>query len=209
MEKDKDGLRSDRGSRFRRQGSRLCHGLLGILFFVMMVVGLVALGLFAAKHDKIAEEVKGDDDCVLYTTKKRLEMKNKLSGGVGCSFTIWGSGLVAAGAGIFMLGYIIKTIYGASVSSCLVCVELPLLFLLLLASLSVSINTAIGLSLACNAFDDAAQNNDSIFHASGSSCKDYTVEGNKFFDDMIASAVSAPNSFNLPHKQTFTVTSLL
>ena len=41
-----------------------------------------------------------------------------------------------------------------------------------------------------------------------SSCKDYSVEGIKFFDDMIASAVSATNSFNLPHKQTLiTVTS--
>ena len=119
MGKDKDGTGfsygSEGGSRFRRPGSRLCHGLLGILFCVMMVVGLVALGLFAAKHDKIAEKVEGGDDCVLYTTKKQLEEENKLSGGVGCSFTIGGSGVVAGGAGIFMLGYIIKTIYGGSV----------------------------------------------------------------------------------------------
>ena len=93
----------------------MCHGLLGILFCVMMVVGLVALGLFAAKHDKIAEKVEGGDDCVLYTTKEQLKKENKLSGGVGCSFTIGGSGVVAGGAGIFMLGYIIKTIYGGSV----------------------------------------------------------------------------------------------
>ena len=52
-------------------------------------------------------------------------------------------------------------------SSCLVCVELPLLLVLLVTSLSVSINTSIGLALACKAFNDANEN-DSFFKASGS-----------------------------------------
>lgn len=64
-------------------------------------------------------------------------------------------------------------------SSCLVCVELPLLFLLLLASLAVAINTSIGLGLACMAFKDAQQVNGSFYHAPGSryNCIDpfYTV----------------------------------
>ena len=102
-------------SRFRRPWSRLCYGFLGILFFVMMAISLVALGLFAAKHNNIAKELKreGDNKCILYTTKDTLE-KNRLSGGAGCRFTTWGCGIVAVGAGIFMLGYIFKTIYGAS-----------------------------------------------------------------------------------------------
>ena len=97
-------------SRFRRPGSRLCHCLLGILFFALMALALVALGVFAAKHNKI--DGKG---CILYTTKDQLEKKDRLSRGVGCRFTIWGSGVVAVGAGIFMLGYIFKTVYGTSV----------------------------------------------------------------------------------------------
>lgn len=101
-------------SQFRRPGSRLCHCLLGILFFALMALALVALGVFAATHNKIGDETRGKG-CILYTTKDQLEKKDRLSRGVGCRFTIWGSGVVAVGAGIFMLGYIFKTVYGTSV----------------------------------------------------------------------------------------------
>ena len=39
--------------------------------------------------------------------------------------------------------------------SCVVCLELPLLFLLLVGSLAVSINSTLGLALACKGFRDS------------------------------------------------------
>lgn len=106
--------RGEERSRFRRPGSRLCHGLLGIIFFLMMAVTIVALGLFAAKHNKVDDKFKeGEGSCILYTTKYNPDSP-KLSNGVGCSYTIWGSGVVAVGLGIFVFGYLFKTVYGAS-----------------------------------------------------------------------------------------------
>jgi hypothetical protein len=176
--------------RCRRPGSRLCHGLLGLLFFLMMAVALSSLAIFTVKHNSIDENLHtGDAKCILYTTKSQLK-DEKLSKGAGCEFTIWGSGVVAVLAGIFMLGYVFKAVYGASLSSCLVCVELPVLLLLFTASLAVSINTSLGLGLACRNFNDANENS-SFFHASGSNCKDYTITKKdiKFFEDMVTSSV--------------------
>ena len=100
----------------RKAGSRICHSLLAIAFFLVMVISFTSLGIFAAKHNAIDDDLPdsaGKDNCILYTTKKQLE-KGKLSGGVGCRFSIWGSAVVATGAGLFMLGYLIKTAVGAS-----------------------------------------------------------------------------------------------
>ena len=105
---------ASKSSRCRRPGSRLCHCLLGVLFFLMMVFSLAALGVFAAVHYKIKGEVdQGDSDCVLYTTTDQLD-DQKLSRGEGCRFTIWGNAVVVVGAGLFMLGYLFKTVYGAA-----------------------------------------------------------------------------------------------
>ena len=101
-------------SRCRQLGSRICHGILGSVFFLMMIFSLVALVIFAAKHNEIDKHLQGDEDCVLYATKRDVE-KQRLSSGVGCRFTIWGSALVAVGAGLFMLGYLFKTVFGSKV----------------------------------------------------------------------------------------------
>lgn len=80
-----------------------------------MATALASLGVFATKHYKIGEEAPssvGDAKCVLYTTKNQLE-KGELSHGAGCRFTIWGSAAVALGAGLFMLGHLIKVAVAA------------------------------------------------------------------------------------------------
>ena len=97
----------------RRAGSRTCHSLLAIVFFLVMVVSFTSLGIFAAKHNAIADDnVSG---CILYTSTSQLSHpKPSLSRSGGCGFTIWGSGILALGCGLFMLGYLIKMATGTS-----------------------------------------------------------------------------------------------
>lgn len=100
----------------RRAGSRICHSFLAIVFFLMMAVALASLGIFASKHDEIGRKLPssvGDAKCILYTSGDQLK-KSELSHGVGCRFTIWGGAVVAMGAGLFMLGYLIKIALAAS-----------------------------------------------------------------------------------------------
>ena len=118
MEDEKGPELSYKASRPRachKAGSRVYHSLLGILFFLMMALTLSSLGVFAARHSKIDDNLHtGDAKCILYTTQRQLE-KEKLSSGAGCSFTIWGSAVVALGTSVFMLSYVVRAVYGASV----------------------------------------------------------------------------------------------
>ena len=98
----------------RRPVSRMCHGLLAVLFLSMMLACFASLAIFAIKHNAITGELQGDGGkCILYTTKKQLE-DGHLSKGVSCRFAIWGSAVVATGCGLFLLGYLLKTVGGAS-----------------------------------------------------------------------------------------------
>ena len=95
----------------RRAGSRICHSLLAIVFFLVMLVSFTSLGVFTAKHNAIADDVPGRANCILYTSTSQLP---SLSHSHGCGFTIWGSGVLALGSGLFMLGYFIKIVTGIS-----------------------------------------------------------------------------------------------
>jgi hypothetical protein len=170
----------------RRAGSRICHSLLAIVFFLVMVVSFTSLGIFASKHNAIDGDLPksaGHGNCILYTSKNQLS-DGRLSHGDGCRFTIWGSGIVAMGGGLFLLGYLVKTATGTSLLTCLVCLELPLLLLLLSGSLAISINTTIGLAVACDGFSDYGTSG--IVTAVGS-CKNYTIVNHKFFEDVLIS----------------------
>ena len=80
----------------------------------MISFSVTSLGLFTAKHNKIDGQLHtGDAKCILYTTQDQIK-DQKLSSGVGCRFAIWGSGIVALVSGVFMLGYVIKAVYGPS-----------------------------------------------------------------------------------------------
>ena len=96
----------------RRAGSRICHSLLAIVFFLVMVMSFTSLGIFTAKHNAIADDVSG---CILYTSTSQLSHNTpSLSRSEGCGFTIWGSGILALGCGLFMLGFLIKIATGTS-----------------------------------------------------------------------------------------------
>lgn len=99
----------------RRPVSRMSHGLLAVLFLSMMLASFASLTIFALKHDDISGHLPDSDrgNCILYTTKHQLG-DGHLSKGVSCRFAIWGSAVVAAGCGLFMLGYLLKTMCGAS-----------------------------------------------------------------------------------------------
>lgn len=100
----------------RRACSRICHGFLVIVFFLIMAAALTSMGIFASKHNHIGDKLPdsvGDSKCILYTSHNQLE-KEELSHGAGCLFTIWGGAAVALGAGLLMFGQFIKVAVAAS-----------------------------------------------------------------------------------------------
>ena len=97
----------------RNACSRLCHVFFSFVFFLMMVVSLVSLGIFAEKHNEIQDKLDSSN-CILYVTKDEVS-DNKLSDDDACRFAIWGNAAVAVGAGLFLLVYLTKAAVGVSV----------------------------------------------------------------------------------------------
>ena len=96
----------------RNAGSRLCHIFFSFFFFLVMVVSLVSLGIFADKHNEIQGKLD-NSNCILYVTKSEVT-DNKLSDDDACRFAIWGNAAVAIGAGLFLLVYLTKAAVGVS-----------------------------------------------------------------------------------------------
>ena len=80
-----------------------------------MVLALSSLGVFAEKHHDIKVHANQSGyDCILYVTEARLK-KGRLSDGASCGFAIGGNVIVALGAGLYLLSYLIKAAIGAPV----------------------------------------------------------------------------------------------
>ena len=95
-------------------GSRVGHAFFVFAFLLVVVASITSLALFALKHDEIRDARPPDSNghCILYLDQAQVESKN-LGGGDFCRFAIYGSGTVALGAAIYLIGYVIKCVVGA------------------------------------------------------------------------------------------------
>ena len=95
-------------------GSRIGHAFFVIAFLLAVVASVASLALFALKHDEI-RDARPDENgghCILYLDQEQVEGQN-LGTGDFCRFAIYGSGTVALGAAIYLVGYIIKCVVGS------------------------------------------------------------------------------------------------
>ena len=94
--------------------SRTCNVLFMTVFFLVLVVALTSLGIFTKKDQDIKRNLhKSGYDCILFATKHQLG-KGHYSDNSSCGFAIWGNAIVALGAGLLLLAYLIKAAVGTS-----------------------------------------------------------------------------------------------
>ena len=88
-----------------------------IPYFGLLICGLVALGLFAAKDNDIHKETDYDDYgygfCILYSTyDSGRAQKFQLSKGQSCKFFIYGQAFVSLLALVMIILSVIKVVWG-------------------------------------------------------------------------------------------------
>ena len=103
----------------KKMPSRVFHCVLAVIFFVLMIISIVSLSTFAAKHNEIRDEVHdhnaGDEvgTCILFASyDKHRDYDLQLGHGHTCGFAIWGEAIVALVAALLMGTSIAKAVAG-------------------------------------------------------------------------------------------------
>lgn len=98
----------------RNPGSRIGHVFFITAFFLVIGCAIASLVVFVLKHNEIQSDLSDDagGDCILYVTEEQVE-SGDIGGGDFCRFAIYGSGAVALGTAIYLLGFFVKCAVGA------------------------------------------------------------------------------------------------
>ncbi len=90
--------------------SVLFHISIGVVFLIVLVLALVALGSLAAKHNEVLD-VCPQCGCILYSSREPSGFI-RLSSGKSCAFGIWGEAVIAAIAVGFIVLTVVKVVAG-------------------------------------------------------------------------------------------------
>lgn len=74
----------------RKRGvSRVYHVVMSIVFAVLLLISVISLGAFAAKHAEVSESHSGRRTCILFGEKSG-DGTAELSVNGPCAFVLWG-----------------------------------------------------------------------------------------------------------------------